>query len=541
MLGAALIVLLIACANVANLQLARGASRTREMSVRAALGAGRMRMARQLLTESVVLSAASGAAGVALAAAAVRGLAALAPAFLPRVEGVSLDGSVLAFGVALALATGALFGLVPALQASRGDVAGALREGERGSSSGGGVSRMRGALVASEFALAIVLLAGAGLLARSFLGLRRIDPGFRPDGVLTMTVSVAGSPQAAPTRRGVFYERLLESIRGLPGVGVAGMINHLPIAGDIWGFPYDIEGRPPAAPGESPVAAYRVVMPGYFAAMGIRLRAGRDVVPADRIDAPGVVVVNESLARRDWPGESAIGKRISFDSEDGRPVWRTVVGVAPDVVRASWTDKPEPETYVPYLQEKNYLERPGSHFQYLTLVARVDGDPAAAAASLRRAVAALDPAATVSQVQTMRRVVDDATADTRFYLILFGAFAAAAAVLAGVGIFGVVSYAVSRRTREFGIRMALGAGRRDLVGMVLAESMRLALAGSAAGVAGALALTGLMRGLLYGVEARDPATIAGVAVVLAVVALLASWLPARRASRVDPRTALQSE
>jgi len=537
--GAVGLLLLIGCANVAHMLLARGAARRREVALRSALGATRSRIVRQLLTESLVLSVSSGVAGVLLAAAAVRGLAALAPAFLPRVEGVSVDPVVLAFGVALALATGAVFGLLPALDASRPDVAVALRQGERGSSSS--VGRMRGVLVASEFALAIVLLVGAALLARSFLGLRRIDPGFRAEGVLTLTVSVAGTAQAEPSRRGGFYERLLESARSAPGVRTAGMINHLPIAGDIWGLPYDIEGRPAAAPADSPFATYRVVLPGYFAAMGIPLRSGRDVRSSDRSGAPGVVIVNESLARRDWPGESALGKRISFDSEDGRPLWRTVVGVAPDVVRSSWTEKPEPEASLPYLQERNYLERPGSHFQYMTLVVRTEGDPAAAAASLRGVIAAQDPAATVSEVQTMSHVVADATADTRFYLILFAFFAAAAAALAGIGVFGVVSYAVSRRTREFGIRLALGAGRRDLVAMVVGESMRVALAGSAAGVAAALALTGLMRGLLYGVGARDPATIAGVALVLAAVALVASWLPARRASRVDPRTALQAE
>ena len=538
--GAVGLLLLIACANVAHMLLARGAARIREVALRSALGATRSRIVRQLLTESVVLSLASAAAGLALASWAVRALAALAPAFLPRVESVSLDPAVLAFGVALALATGAVFGLAPALRTSRADVAGALREGERGSSSGG-AGRLRGALVASEFALAIVLLVGAGLLARSFARLRAVDPGFDPNGVLTMTVSVAGTSQADPARRGVFFERLLEAARAVPGVRVAGMINHLPIAGDIWGFPYDIEGRPPAPPGESPVATYRVVLPGYFAAMRIPLRAGRDVAAADRLDAPGVVVVNEALARQDWPGETAIGKRISFDSEGGRPTWRTVIGVVPDVVRSSWTSKPEPEAYVPFLQEKSFLTRPGAHFQYLTLVARIEGDPAAAAASVRRTVASIDSAATVSDVQTMRHVVEGATADTRFYLILFGVFAGSAAALAGIGIFGVVSYAVSRRTREFGIRMALGAGRGDLVAMVLGESMRLALSGAAVGIAGSLALGGAMRGLLWGVEARDPATIAAVAAALAAVALLASWLPARRASRVDPRTALQAE
>ncbi|HEX4440655.1 MAG TPA: ABC transporter permease [Thermoanaerobaculia bacterium] len=539
--GAVGLLLLIGCANVAHMLLARAAARTREVALRNALGATRSRLIRQLLTESVVLSAASGAVGVTLAAAAVRGLTALAPAFLPRVESVSLDPAVLAFGVALALVTGAAFGLVPALQTSRGDVAAALREGERGSSAGSRVCRLRSILVSSEFALAIVLLVGAGLLARSFLGLHRIDPGFDPEGALTATVSVAGTADADPGRRGAFYERLLDSSRAVPGVTAAGMINHLPLAGDIWGFPYDVEGRPPAPPGDASFATYRVVMPGYFAAMRIPLRAGRDFTPADRLGAPGAAIVNESFARREWPGQSAVGKRVTFDEEDGRPLWRTVVGVAPDVVRGSWTAKPEPEAYMPYLQERSYLERPGSPFQYMTLVVRGSGDPASLAAPLRRAVAALDPSATVSDVQSLRRVVGEATADTRFYLVLFGIFAASAAALAGIGIFGVVSYAVSRRTREFGIRMALGAGRGELVAMVLAESMRVALAGSAAGIAGALALTGLMRGLLYGVEARDPVTIVGVALLLAAIALVASWLPARRASRIDPRTALQAE
>jgi putative ABC transport system permease protein len=541
LLAAVAFVLLISCANVAHMLLARAAVRQREVAVRAALGASRSRMIRQFLTESLVLALLGGAGGTLLALWGTNLLVSLGPEHLPRIETVALDGRVLAFTLAISLLTGIAFGLAPALKASRRDLTESLREGERGATEGFQRSRLRNVLIGSEFALALVLLVGAGLMIRSFVALESIDPGFDPRRVLTLAVSVAGSAQAEPQNRAAFYRQALERIRELPGVSSASAINHLPLAGDIWGWSFSIEGRPIPSPGESPDAAYRVVLPGYFATMGIPILRGRDIAESDDLRSPGAVVINEWLAKRHWPGEDPLGKRITFDDQDKNPYWLTVVGVAKNALREEWAAAPEGEVYLAYLQHRGYLERRESHYAYLTFVARTTVEPAALAPAVRRAVWSLDRSVTISQVQTMEQVVAQANARPRFYLLLLGTFAAVALVLAAVGIYGVISYSVSRRRHEIGLRMALGAGERDVLRLVVRQGMRVALAGAGAGLAGALLLTRLMSTLLYGVGSTDPLTFSLVTLVLTAVALVASYIPARRATRIDPLVALRHD
>ena len=540
LLVAAGFLLLIACANVAHMLLARAAAREKEIAVRTALGAGRGRTIRQLLTESLLLALLGGGAGLALAAWATRVLVDLSGR-IPRAEAVHLNGRALAFTLAVSLASAVLFGLAPALKASRRDLTESLRDGERGSTEGFGRSRLRSLLIGSEFALALVLLVGAGLMIRSFTALLAVDPGFDPRHVVTMAVSVAGTREAEPGRRAGFYRQLLERVRATPGVVSASAINHLPLAGDIWGWSFTIEGRPIPPPGESPDGTYRVVAPGYFRTMGIPILRGRDISESDDARAPGAVVINEWLAKRYWPSEDALGKRITFDDQDKDPYWLTVVGVAKNAVTGRWAAAPQGEVYLAYFQHRAYLERQTSVYEYLTLVARASADPAALAATLRRQVRALDANVTISQVLTMEEVVKLINARPRFSLLLLATFAGAALILAAVGIYGVMSYSVSRRTHEIGLRLALGADHGDVLRLVVRQGMRVALIGAAAGLVGALLLTRLMSSLLYGVRSTDPATFLLVTLGLTAVALVASYIPARRATRIDPIVALRHE
>jgi predicted permease len=541
LLGAVGFVLLMACANVAHMLLARAAGRQKEIAVRAALGATRGRMIRQLLTESLILGLLGAGAGLLFAHWSIRALIALSPADIPRVAAVNLDARVLAFVLVTAVVAGILFGLAPALQGSARHAADALKETGRGSTDGRRRSRLRDVVVASEFALAVVLLVGAGLMIRSFAGLQAIDSGFNPRGVLTMIVSVAGSRAAEPGRRRVFYDELVRRAQALPGVTSASMINHLPLAGDLWTWPFAVQGRAPARPGASPNAVYRAVMPGYFRTLGITLARGRDIGASDTLEAPGVVVVNDALATRTWPGEDAIGKQISFDNVDGSPRWLTVVGVARNARQEEWTRVPDPEAYLAVMQTRDYLESPQPHSSYLTLVVRTGGDPAALAPAVRDTARSLDSRVVLADTQTMADAVADATAQPRFYLLLLGTFGAVALILAAVGIYGVMSYAVSRRTHEIGVRLSLGAQRGDVVRLVVGQGMRVAGGGAAVGVIGALATSRAMSTILYGVGPADPLTFAVALVVLGGVALAASYIPAQRATRIDPLTALRAE
>jgi putative ABC transport system permease protein len=510
--------------------------------VRTALGAPRTRVIRQFLTENLLLAAMGASAGLLLAVWGTRALVALSPAFLPRVDTIRIDARVVLFLIAVTALTGVVFGLAPAMHASAVNLTDTLKDGGRGGSDGNRRNRLRSFLVASEFALALILLIGAGLMVRSFFALQSIDPGFNPHGVLSMAVSVAGTQESEPHRRAIFYRQLIERVGTLPGVEAAGGINHLPLAGDLWGWPFAIEGRGKSLPGESPMAVYRIVMPGYFETMRLAVLGGREIAASDDASAPGVVLINEKAAREYWPGENPLGKHITFD-EDQRasPTWLTVIGIVRDAKQGEWAEAPYPEVYLAALQNGGFLGERESHASYITLVVRTRGNPAALSGLIKNTVWSFDRNLAISEVLTMDDVVAEANAEPRFEMALLAVFAAVALILAAVGIYGVMSYSVERRTREIGIRISLGASRNDVLRLVVRQGMALALAGSAAGIVGALLLSRLMTKLLYGVLPTDPLTFTGVAVLLTLVALAANYLPARRATRVDPIVALRYE
>ena len=534
LLGAVAFVLLIACANVANLMLARATARRREMAVRSALGASPGRLMRQLLTESLLLSLVGAALGVLLALWGVDALLALAPDALPRASEVALDGRVLAFSLALALATGLAFGLVPALAASRPNLDG-LRDGARGASAARG--RLKRALVVGELALSLTLLVGAGLMVRSFLELRAVDPGIAPEHVLTLRVGLPtpkGEPTADDRARWVaWFARATARLRQLPGARAAAATDILPFDGNDSRYTFDIEGEPPRRVADLPHEEVREVTPGYFEALGIPLVRGR--VPGDGDDAaaPRIVVVNQALARRYWPhGEDPVGRRIKLHGE-GRSGWSTIVGVVGDV-RGFGLDQPaRPELFVPYAQ---LTDSAG-----MAIVVRSDGDAAALAPSVRAALAEVDATQPIFDVQPMSALIASSLAQRRFALVLMLVFAGVALLLAAVGVYGVMSYSVAQRTQELGIRVALGASTANVLGLVVGDGLRLIAAGLVAGLGGALALTRLIASLLFSVSPTDPATFAVLALLLAAVALVAIVIPARRALRVDPMQALRSE
>ncbi len=542
LLAAVGFVLLIACANVAHMLLARTSDRQKEIAVRTALGAGRSRLIGQFLTENLLLSCAGALAGLMLALWGTKVLTALAPAYIPRVETVGVDARVVFFLLGVTLLTSIAFGLAPALHATAGNLSGALKEGGRGDSGSLRRNRLRGFLVGSEFALAFMLLIGAGLMIRSFSALQSVDPGFNPHNVLSMVVSVEGTKEAEPHRREILYRELLDKIRKLPGVKSAGGINHLPLAGDMWGFSFYIEGRPKPRPGDSPTAVYRVVMPGYFETMRLPVLRGRAISSSDDARAPGVVIINQRAARAYWPGEDPVGKRITFDTgKSDSPAWLTIIGVAKDAKQLDWAAEPYPEVYLAALQNRDFLGDGASHTAYITVVARTANNPANLAPVLKDTVWSFDRNLPISDVLTMDRVVADATAQPRFETLLLGIFAILALALAAVGIYGVMSYSVSRRTREIGIRISLGASRAKVLRMVVRQGMLQALTGIAAGLAGALLLSQLMAKMLYGVRPTDPATFTAVAAILGLAATVAACIPAHKATRIEPMAALRSE
>jgi len=547
-LGAVGFVLLIACANVANVQLARALGRTREIAIRTALGAGRLRIVRQLLTESVVLSLAGGALGLLLAFWGIDLLKTFVAgggnqfnSKIPRTEEIGLDATVLIFSLSLSIVTGIVFGLFPALHVAGDDTNNALKEGGRSSTHGITGNRLRGMLVIAEVAIALVLLIGAGLLVRSFMYLEAIDPGFNPRNVLSLTVSVAGNAQYVCAKREAVYREIVDQVRALPGVQSASMINHLPLFGDTWGTNFQVEGRPLPRPGEEPGAVYRVSRPGYFETMQIPMLRGRDFTDRDTVNAPPVVIVNERLAKTFWPDGDALGKRLTFDDPRKDPVWITVVGVIKDVKQNDWASKPDNEYYVPFLQSKGFLDSPNPWFSYMTLIVRTAGDPLALSRAVQNTAWSIDRNLPLASVKTMEQVIAASVWQPRFNLLLVGLFAGLALVLAAVGIYGVMAYSVTERTHEIGIRMALGAKQSDVLRLVVGEGMALAAIGGAIGLAGAFALTRLLGGLLYQVQATDPAIFAAVPCLFAAVAFLASYIPARRATRVDPMIALRWE
>jgi len=542
LLGAVAFVLLIACANVAHMLLARAAARQREVAIRAALGASRGRIISQLLVESVVLGMIGGCAGLVLALWGVHALTAANPAIIPGVAKVTIDGRVLFMTTLITGLTVIIFGMLPALRAARVDLAGTFRDGDRGATDGHGKHRLRSALVVSEFALALVLLTGAGLMIRSVVALQRIDPGFDPRNVITMSISAKGTKEGEPTTRAAFFAEALERVRAIPGVESASYINHLPITGDEWGFDFAIEGRPKRKRGDEFGATYRVVFPGYFHAMRIPILRGRDLDESDRAGSPKVVVINEYMAKTHWPGEDAIGKRITLDDS----TWVSIVGVTKNTVRSSWAAPAEEEFYFPFAQSRYFTDN-ASHYSSLTLVARascraqIRCDASALTMPIVSQIRAIDRNIPISVVETMSSAVAGATAESRFYLVLLVTFAAIALTLAAVGIYGVISYSVSRRTHEIGIRIALGAQPSTVRWFIVRQGMSLSVIGGVAGLAVAFATTRLMSKLLYGVTPADPVTLVSVAVVLCGVGLMASYLPARRATRIDPLAALRSD
>ena len=533
LLGAVGLVLLIACANAANLLLARSTVRRREIAVRAALGAGRGRLVRQMLTESLLIAAIGAALGMVIAAAGVRTLVALLPADFPRADTIHVNAAVFAFTALIALATGLLFGLAPALQAARKDLHDSLRDGGRGSTSGGRQLRLRSALLVGEVSLACILLIGAGLMLRSFVNLLRSDPGFRPEHLLTATVSLPYKTYK-PVEMIHFWTRLNASLNSVAGIRAAGVGSDLPWTGyddNIGGF--TIEGKKPPA-GQEFHARYHVASPDYFRAMGIPLVRGRYFTDGDTMKAPIAMIINQVMARHYWPGEDAVGKRISFDDNPKEKDWMTVVGVVGDV-----KDRPES----PAAQNAMWwpIEQSPVGVDQMSVAVRGSSDATMLTGELREAVHQLDPTLAIAAVRPMDDIADANVSTPRFALFLVALFAGLALTLAAIGIYGVISYSVSQRTHEFGLRMALGADSTDVLRLVLRQGVRLALFGVALGLAGALALGRVLWSLLYQVSAADPVTFVSVPVLAICVAALACYLPARRATAVDPAHALRSE
>ncbi len=534
--GAVALLLLIACANVANLLLARAEARQREIAVRSALGAGAFRVLRQLLTESLVLTGVSTAVGLALAFGGVRFLAWWNPANIPRVSEAGLDIRVVSFTALVALCTSMAFSLAPALRAMAVDLTDSLKDGSQSTSSGGGRQRFRNALVIVEMALAVVLLVGAGLMLRSLWSLQRTDLGFDPSHVLTLRVSLPPTTYPSPDHVVGFYQRLLDRTRQLPGVRSAGAIRVLPLASTIGDSGLMVEGYVPP-PGTSAKGDWQIATDGYFEAMGERIVAGRAILPSDMTDSLPTMVVNEQMARKYWPGQDPIGRRLRLGANPANP-WITVVGIAGDVRHNGISGVVKEKFYVPHTQ---WHKSRGNAIRSMSLVVRTDGEPAALAGSIRAAVRELDPNLPVANVRTMSEIVEGSLSAPRFTAVLLGVFALLALTLSVIGIYGVLSYVVSRRTREIGIRLAIGAGRGQVLRMVLRNGLALSLTGVVLGLAAAALVTRLIAGLLHGVTPGDPITFAGVGLGLAAVAALASLVPAIRATRVDPVVALKAE
>ncbi len=526
LLGAVAVVLLIACANLAGLMSVRAASRAREMAIRSALGAGRQRMIRQLLTECATLAFAGGLAGIGLAFWAARGLQWLSKD--PRLLKISIDFPVLLFAFAATLMTTLLFGVAPAIHAARIDAAEALKSGPR---LGGGPRRAfaRQILVVAQVALCLVLLVGAGLLFRSFRRVLSVDPGFRADHLASLRVELPGSYQtiAAVTQ---IHRQFLERLKSMPGVVDATMTNSLPVSGDSSNGDITIEGIA-SAPGELGATNFRRAVPGYFRAMGIPLVRGRDFTDSDDRQHPDVAIINETMARRFWPSQDPLGRRFQIGPHDTAR-WMTIVGVVKDVRNLRLDSEVGYSSYQPYAQQ------PRTRMEFAI---RAAGNPEMVMASAQRELQRIEPAAMIDNVQTMSQRIDDTLSPRRLNLVLFGLFSLLALVLAAVGLYGVVAYAAGQRTREFGIRMALGARAANVLWLVLGQGLKLALIGVGIGIGVSIGLTRLLTNLLFGVGPTDPLTMIAVAMLLACVATLACWLPARRATRIAPTEALRTE
>jgi putative ABC transport system permease protein len=531
LLGAVGLLLLIACANLANLLLARAATREKEIAIRGALGAGRSRIVRQLLTESLVLALAGGALGLVLAAWGVRLMRGVVPGMFPMLQHMRVDLPVLAFTFGISILTGLLFGLVPAWRSAHTDLNTTLKEAAGRSESAGGSHRIRSFLLASEVALAVLLSVSAGLLLRSFLRVTDVNPGLRTANILTMNLSLPEVKYDTPLKRANFYKNLIERLDALPGVRSSGAVLFLPLRVSILSFrigvsSFTIEGRPPVTQDRQPEADYRIATPGYFNTMGIALRQGRLFDQHDDLDAKRVALVNEAMVRKHFAHENPLGKRIVM----GQPL--EIVGVVANAKLYGLDAPVEPAIYVPHMQ------RPADS---MGVVVRTAGDPAAMASAVRREILKMDPGQPVSNVRTMQTVLSDSLMLRRVSMMLLSVFASLALTLATVGIYGLTAYSVSRRTHEIGLRVALGASQSQILRLVVGRGLATSLIGAGIGVAAAFALTRGLSGMLYGVTATDPLVFAGVPLLLVAVSALASYVPARKATRIDPLAALRYE
>ena len=531
LMGAVGFVLLIACANAANLLLARATARTREIAVRSALGAGRNRLIRQMLTESLLISLLGAAIGVVIAEVGVRMLVALLPPDFPRAHGIHVDATVFGFTFAIALLTGLLFGLAPALQSAGGDLVQALRESGRSSTGSGRQLRLRSLLVVAEVSLAFVLLIGAGLMLRSFMALLHTDPGFRPEHVLTASISLPPQQYKKDVDVIGFYDRLVKNLATLPGVRYAGAGSDVPWTGYNENISFFVEGHKETNKRSAHVRFHGATA-DYFLATGIPLVGGRPFSDRDSAKAPPVVLVNQSVVRRYLPNEDAVGKRITFNDEPKETDWVTIVGVVGDVKDTPASEGAEPALWFPLLQQP---------FWEMSVVIRAQTDPKLLVNALREKVREIDPRLAVAQVRQLDQIAREGVATPRFALFLVSLFAALALVLAAIGTYGVMSYSVGQRIHEFGVRMALGAKPSDVRSLVVSQGLRLALLGIALGILSALALGRAVQSLLYGIKATDPITFLVVSLVAVAIASLACYLPARRATAVDPMIALRSE
>jgi predicted permease len=531
LLAAVGLVLLIACANVANLLLAKATSRQKEIAIRTALGANRLRTLRQLLTESVLLGLLGGLLGLLFAIIGTKSLIAVVSADIPRLKDFGFDSKVLLFTLAISLLTSLVFGLVPAIDASKPNLNEALKEGGR-SSGGSGRNRLRNSLVIAEVALAVVLVTASGLMFRSFVRLERVNPGFNPENLLTLEIELPEGSYRTDQQQRVLHEQLLQRIRSIPGVQYASTVDNLPFSGNAFNSIFTIEGRPIPAVTERPRAFYRVIDPDYFSTMGIPFPRGNQFSDRDSAEVQGVAIINDAVARKYWPGEDPIGKRIKRGRPESKNPWVSIVGIVRAANQLSLREETQPEIYLPYLQNTS---------RTFTLVARTASDARMLAGPIGKEVRATDKDLPVSSMKLMEDLISNSVAQPRFYTTLLSIFAALALILAAVGVYGVMSYSVAVRTRDIGLRVALGARPLDIFRYVVGEALLLTLIGLGIGIALAVVSARLMKSLLYGVTSTDPLTLAAASLALLAVALLASYIPARRAIKIDPIVTLRYE
>lgn len=531
--GAVGCVLLIACANVANLLLAKASGRQKEVAIRIALGATRLRIIQQLLTESLLLSVIGGLLGSIIGILAVRYLIAFTPANVPKPDNIGIDAPVLLFTLFLAVFTSFIFGLVPAIQASKSDLNETLKEGGRGNSGSAKQNRVRSLLVVVEVALALVLLIGAGLMIKSFVRLQNVNPGFNPENLITLELQLPEKKYGEKEQQAALQQQLVQRLVDIPGVQSAAAVNNLPFSGTELNNSVTIEGRPPVVnANERPRAFFRDISPNYFQAMGIPMRQGRPFADSDKKDAPAVVIINEAAARRFFPNEDPLGKRFKRGRAESQFPWLMVVGIVGGVSHTTLGLPSQPEVYLPFQQSPDAI---------ITLVARTKSDPRGLAATVRREVSNVDKDLPVSNLKFMDEIVAGTVSQPRVYALLLGIFAILALVLAAIGIYGVISYSVTQRTHEIGIRMALGAQTRDVLALVIKQGMALALVGVFFGLLASLALTRVLSSQLYGISSTDPVTFTGISLLLMLVAIIACYIPALRATRLSPMIAVRYE